>query len=215
MPSDLRLTQDIIIEILVFCDFSLQRDIFAHIKSAAVEQQCGQQAAHSAVSIIEGMNAEKVVDEHRNDDQWLHFHVPNDPIVLLADPVQGLRRFIGSQWRKQGLHMAVGIGGADVVLHVFGPARHGVVHVAVEDLVELQDVVLCNRDGVKVLMDEVQHIPVTCNLSSTSCRIRVFVVTMPSMALDASVLCTFAISTSFSNSSGRCFRYSSCFPASL
>ena len=107
------------------------------------------------------MNAEKVVDEHRNDDQWLHFHVPNDPIVLLADPVQGLRRFIGSQWRKQGLHMAVGIGGADVVLHVFGPARHGVVHVAVEDLVELQDVVLGDGDGVEVLMDKVQHISVT------------------------------------------------------
>ena len=164
MPSDLRLTQDIIIEILVFCDFSLQRDIFAHIKSAAVEQQCGQQAAHSAVSIIEGMNAEKVVDEHRNDDQRLHFHVPNDPVVLLANPVQGLRRFIGGQWRKQGLHMAVGIGGADVVLHAFGPARHGIVHVAVEDLVELQDVVLGDGDGVEVLVNEVQHVPVTSDL---------------------------------------------------
>ena len=41
MPSDLCLPQDIIIEVLVFCNLSLQRDIPAHIKSAAVEQQCG------------------------------------------------------------------------------------------------------------------------------------------------------------------------------
>ena len=60
--------------------------------------------------------------------------------------------------------MAVGIGGADVVLHAFGPARHGIVHVAVEDLVELQDVVLGDGDGVEVLVDEVQHVPVTCDL---------------------------------------------------
>ena len=35
------------------------------------------------------------------------------------------------------------------------------------------------------------------------------------IAFDASVLCILAISTSFSSSSGRCFKYSSCFPASL
>ena len=94
------------------------------------------------------LNAEKVVDEHRNDDQWLHFHVPMTRLyssqILSRAPA-----FHRDQWRKQGLHMAVGIGGADVVLHVFGPARHGVVHVAVEDLVELQDVVLCNRMASK------------------------------------------------------------------
>ena len=60
--------------------------------------------------------------------------------------------------------MAVGIGGADVVLHAFDPARHGVVHVAIENLVELQDIILCDRNGIKVLMDEVQHVPITRNL---------------------------------------------------
>ena len=78
--------------------------------------------------------------------------------------------------------MAVGIGGADVVLHAFGPARHGIVHVAIKDLVELQDVVPGNGNRIIVLMNEGQNIPVACNLllvpvfsasfsSSTSCRI--------------------------------------------
>ena len=110
------------------------------------------------------MNAEKVVDEHGNDDQRLHFHIPNDPIVFLADSVQGLRRFVWGQGREQGLHMAIGIGSADIVLHVFSSAGHGVVHVTVEYLVELQDVVLGDGDGVEVLVNEVQHIPITCNL---------------------------------------------------
>ena len=104
------------------------------------------------------------MDEYGNNDQRLYFHVPDDPIVLLADPVQGLRRFIGSQWRKQGLHMAVGIGGADVVLHAFGPARHGIVPMAIKDLVELQDVILGDGDGIEVLVDEVQHISVAGDL---------------------------------------------------
>jgi len=60
--------------------------------------------------------------------------------------------------------MAVGISGADVVLHAFGPACHGIVHVTVKDLVELQDVVLGDGDGVEVLMNEVQHVPITRNL---------------------------------------------------
>ena len=51
--------------------------------------------------------------------------------------------------------------------------------------------------------------------SSTNCFILVFVVTIPSIALDASVLWIFAISTSLSSSSGRCLKYSSCLPAYL
>ena len=57
--------------------------------------------------------------------------------------------------------MTVGIGCADVVLHAFGPARHGIVHVAVKDLVELQDIVLGDGDGIEVLVNKVQHISVT------------------------------------------------------
>ena len=60
--------------------------------------------------------------------------------------------------------MAVWIGGADVVSHTFSPTCHGIVRVAVKNLVELQDVILGDGDGVEVLMDEIQRVPVTCNL---------------------------------------------------
>ena len=78
------------------------------------------------------------------------------------------------------------------------------------------------RLNVEYILSTSRYPAISCSsrflgvvFSSTSCRIRVLVVTMPSMAFDASVLCILAISTSFSSSSGRCFKYSSCLPASL
>ena len=55
----------------------------------------GQYAAFG--KIIEGMDAEEVMDEYRDNDKRLCFHIAYDPIVFRADPVQCLRSFIRSK----------------------------------------------------------------------------------------------------------------------
>ena len=49
-------------------------------------------------------------------------------------------------------------------------------------------------------------------LSVHNCFRRVFVVLIPSISFDDSVLCTFAISINLSSSTGFCFKYNSCRP---
>ncbi len=65
---------------------------------------------------------------------------------------------------------------------------------------KLKNIILRDRDYVKTSMDQTQHIAVSGDFLfvtvlgrrfySINCRIRVLVVTIPSMALEASVLCT-------------------------
>ena len=60
--------------------------------------------------------------------------------------------------------MTVRIGGSDIILHAFCAARKRVVHVAVEDFVKLQDIVLRNWYRVKALVNDTQHVAVSGDL---------------------------------------------------
>ena len=110
------------------------------------------------------MDAQKVVDEHRYGDQRFQLQIPDHPTVFLADPVQRVRRLEGRKGREQDLHMAVRVGGADVVLHVLGLPGQGVVGVAIQDLVELEDVIAGDGDGVEALVDDGKRVPIPGDL---------------------------------------------------
>ena len=104
------------------------------------------------------------MDENRDCNQRLQFHISNHTVVFLADSVQRFRRFIRGKRREQRFHMTVRVGGGDIILHTFCAARKRVIHVAVQNFVKLQDVVLRNWNRVKALVNNAQHITVTCNL---------------------------------------------------
>ena len=110
------------------------------------------------------MNAQEVMDENRDCNQRLQLHISNHTVVFLADSVQRFRRFIRGKRREQRFHMTVRIGGSDIILHAFCAARKRVIHVAVQDFVKLQDIVLRNWYRVKTLMNDTQHIAVSSNL---------------------------------------------------
>ena len=57
--------------------------------------------------------------------------------------------------------MTVRVGGGDIILHTFCAARKRVIHVAVQNFVKLQDVVLRNWNRVKALVNDTQHIAVS------------------------------------------------------
>ena len=59
--------------------------------------------------------------------------------------------------------MTVWISGADIILHAFCLPRHRVVHVAVQNFMQLQNVVPRNRNGIKIFVDDIQRITVSGN----------------------------------------------------
>ena len=75
------------------------------------------------------------MNEDRDCDQWFYFHVTYDPVVFLIDFVQGFRHFIRRERSKQGFHMAVRIGRADIILR--------------------------DWDGVETLVYDIQHVTVS------------------------------------------------------
>ena len=59
--------------------------------------------------------------------------------------------------------MTVWISGADIILHAFCLPRHRVVHVAVQNFMQLQNVVPRNWNGIKIFVDDIQRITVSSN----------------------------------------------------
>lgn len=161
MPAGLCLAKGIIIEVFVLCNLCLQRDVFSHIEAVSVEQKGCQQTAHSAVAIVERVDAQKIMYKNRNHNKRFSFHISDDTIVFLADPVQRLWGLIGRKRSNECLHMTVRVSGTDIILDILGSAGHSVIHMAVQNFMGLQDIVLRDWNGIEALVDDVQHITIT------------------------------------------------------
>ncbi len=63
VPAGLSLCKRIVVQIFVFGDFGFKRDVLANVKVAAIQKQRREQSTHSSVSVIEGVDAQKVMDK--------------------------------------------------------------------------------------------------------------------------------------------------------
>ena len=141
VPALLTPLQSVIIEILILGNLALQRDILSHHIAAAIEQKRSQQTAHAAIAVIEGVDAKKVVDEHRNEDQGVQFLGIQSPGEALTDGVDGPRSFIGGEGSKQHHAVSLGIGGGDIVLGTLEGAADPFFGILVEIPMKLKDIV--------------------------------------------------------------------------
>ena len=160
----MRLRKSGIVEVFVLGNLGFKRDVFPDIETVLIQHQGREKAAHPAIAIVERMNTEKIMDEHRNCDQWFYFKVPDHTVIFFADSVKSRWRFIGSQRGKKNFAMAIGISCADIILHILCSSCDGVVHMTVQDLMQLQNIILRNRNHIKIFVNEVQDITVSCNL---------------------------------------------------
>lgn len=69
VPALRTLLQGLVIRFLALFNQHLDTDVFAHDKPGAVEQQKRKEATHAAVPVVERMDAEKVQDEHRHQEE--------------------------------------------------------------------------------------------------------------------------------------------------
>lgn len=140
IPALLTLLQSVVVEILIPGNLAFQGDILSYHIAASVEQERGQQPAHAAVAVVEGMDAEEVVDEHRNEDQRVQFLRIQGPGEIFTDGIDGPRRFIGGEGSKQHHAVSMGIGGGDIVLGIFEGAADPFFGILVEVPVKLENV---------------------------------------------------------------------------
>ena len=101
------------------------------------------------------MNTQKIVNKYRNDNQWFNFHITNNTIIFLTDFIQCFRGFIRCKGSKQVLHMTIRVSGTNVVLHTFRPACHRIIHVAIQNFMKLQDIILRNRNRIKAFVNNI------------------------------------------------------------
>ena len=163
MPASLGILQRNIIGILILRNLRFQGNIFPHLVPCTVQQQRCKQPGHSAIAVQKRVNAEKVVDEHRDNQQCIHLSLPNGAIVRLADFAHGIRGFVGSQRCEQRKPVSCGIRCADIILHILKAAAKGRIGVAEQDFMKLQNVVWCQGNIIEIFMHNVQRIPVTGN----------------------------------------------------
>lgn len=103
------------------------------------------------------------MNKYGNRDQRFDLHISNDTIVFFAYFIQCLWRFARSKRSEQGLHMTIRVSGTDIILDTLGSARQRIIHMSVQNFMQLQDVVLRNRNSIKTLVNNVQHITISCN----------------------------------------------------
>ncbi|MPM79291.1 hypothetical protein SDC9_126324 [bioreactor metagenome] len=155
MPSYGCRLQDIVVHIFGLFNLRFQTDITPDYKAALIKQQCRQKAAHSAVSIVEWMDAEKIIDKYWYQDQRIDSSVIN----CLAEARADFRhRFRGLVWRKWGEPcpcVSVCMGFSDIVLNVFEPTTDLAPRVAIKHAMKLQNIIWCDRDVLMILMNGV------------------------------------------------------------
>ena len=119
VPADLTFAEGAVVEIFVFGDFGFEGNIFSDLETVLVEEQGGEEAAHASVSVIEGMNAQKIVNENGDEEERLGLAFSDGAVVFVAKFGERYRRLIRGERREKGLGRAVRMGRADVILHVF------------------------------------------------------------------------------------------------
>ena len=155
MPSDLRFAERIVVQVLIPRDLCFERYIFPNVKSTPIKEERCEQTAHSSVSVVKRMNTEKIVNEYRDCYERLQLVITDYSIKLITYAFERGRCFKGIERSEQRSRTAVGIGCANVILYALCSTCHGVVHMAIQNFMELQNVIGSNRDGIKALVDDI------------------------------------------------------------
>ena len=156
--------QGFIIGLLGVGDQLFDADIFADDITGAVQKQQCQKSAHAAVAVIEGMDAEKVQNENRDQQQRVKLGILRGRLEgiakcchcprcfprrdrLKADDLPAVRQFLGNH-----------------IIRVFEAAADGLDAVLVQIPMQLQNDRRLWRDIIVALVDRRQHVAVSGNL---------------------------------------------------
>ena len=152
--------QGFVIGAFALLDDLLNTDEFADDIAASVEQEQGEQAAHATVAVIERMDAEKVEDEHRDQQQRIGVGILQGFIVRGADVFDRFGRLPCRYGFESDELIALRVFFGDDVVGSFVAAADGTAAVFVEVAVELEDRSGLEGDVVVVLVDGGENVTV-------------------------------------------------------
>ena len=156
--------QCLVVGLLGVGDQLFDADIFADKIAGAVQKQQRQEPAHAAVAVIEGMDAEKVQNKNRDQQQRVKLGVLCGRLEGVAKCCHRPRRFPRRDRLKPDDLPAVRPFFGNHIIRVFEAAADGLAAELVQVPMQLQNDRRLWRDIVVALVNRRQHIAVSDDL---------------------------------------------------
>ena len=156
--------QCLVVGLLGVGDQLFDADIFADKIAGAVQKQQRQEPAHAAVAVDEGVDAEKVQNENRNQQQRIEFGILHSLLKCIAKCRHRPRRFPRGDRLKPDDLPAVRPFFGNHIIRVFEAAADGFAAELVQVTMQLQNDRRLWRDIVVALVNRRQHIAVSDDL---------------------------------------------------
>ena len=165
MPAGRAILQDLVIGLFAVCNQPFDTDILSDEIPGTIQQKKRQQAAHAAVSIVEGMNAEKVQDEHRHQQKGIQFRIREGFLQCAAQGIHCLRCFpCRDRLEPDSLGPIRQLLGYDII-RVLEAAADSQIAEFIKIPVQLQDHARPDGNKVIVFVHRVQHVTIPSDLA--------------------------------------------------
>ena len=167
--------QSLVIAVLAVSDQAFNTNILSDWVTRAVQEQQGQQAAHASVAVVERVDAEKVQNEHGDQQQIVQLRIGDGFIDRRAERIHSLRCLPCRNRYEACASRSIRERLGDNVVRVLEAPADGHAAEFVQIPVELEDHTGANWDKLIVFVDCVQHIPVSGDLALAAAARRGFV----------------------------------------
>ena len=115
------------------------------------------------------MNTQKIVNKYGNKNERIDLSLRDRTVKLLAYDINSHRRFVGSKRREDSKFFSIVTYRIDVILYVFEFAADTFPGMAVQNFVQLQDIICRNGNIFVVLVNNIEGIAITDNLFLVAC----------------------------------------------
>ena len=115
------------------------------------------------------MNTQKIVNKYRDENERINISLRDRTVKLLTYDINSYRRFVGSKRREDSEFFSIVTYRIDIILYVFEFATDTFPGMAVQNFVQLQDIICSNGNIFVVLVNNIEGIAITDNLFLVAC----------------------------------------------
>ena len=161
MPVPGTILKGLIVGILALFNEHLDTDVFAHDESGTIQQEKGKEAAHTAVPVIERVDAEKVQDEDGHQEQRIVGPGLNGIVIPGAEVQHGISCLESGNRPETYRLRSVGVLLGDDIVRILIDAPHSAAAEGIKVTVQLKDAVGVRCNILIGLVDRGQNVPIT------------------------------------------------------
>ena len=125
------------------------------------------QAAHAAISVIEGVDAKEVQDKHWHQKQGIQLRVRNGFLKSIAEAIHGFRSLPCWNRLESDSLCPVGQFLCNHIIGILEAAADGCITEFIEIPMQLQNHAWSDGNIIIVFVNRIQHIPISGDLAFT------------------------------------------------